>query len=150
MSIVRFRPQRPELGSFYQNFAPMSQLIEEFFNNSRDNESLYWGPNVDIVETDSAYEIHAELPGVKLEDVKLTLNNSTLILSGEKKQNIREEKNNLHRVERIYGRFERSFSLPRSVKPESVRAEFEDGVLRISLPKADEAKARTINIELKK
>jgi HSP20 family protein len=150
MSIVRFKPNRAELDPFFGGFTPMSRMIEDFFNATRSNEPLFWGPNVDVVENDNSYEIHAELPGVKQEDVKLTLNNNTLTLSGEKKQLIREEQGTQHRVERTYGRFERTFSLPRSVKVENVRAEFEDGVLRVTLPKAEEAKARAINIEVKK
>lgn len=150
MSIVRFRPQRAELDPFFSGFTPMSRMLDEFFATARNNESLFWGPNVDVVENESSFEIHAELPGVKPEDVKLSINNSTLTLSGEKKQFVREEKDNTHRTERVFGRFERSFSLPRTVKADQVRAEFEDGVLRITLPKAEEAKARNINIDIKK
>jgi HSP20 family protein len=86
---------------------------------------------------------------VKQDEVKITLENNVLTLSGEKKQEVKEDKDNYCRVERSYGRFERSFSLPNSVKAEGVRASFEDGVLKIRLPKAETAKSRTIAIETK-
>ena len=151
MSLIRFNPNRTELAPFwFGEFTPISRMVDDFFKTARDSSELtLWGPNVDIIEATESYEIHAELPGVKSEDVSLTLNNNVLTISGERKQNVREEKHNLLRVERTYGRFERSFSLPKTIKAESVTANFEDGVLRIKLPKAEEAKSRTIAIQPK-
>ncbi len=151
MSLIKYRPVSPEINPLWmENWTPVSRLIDEFFNRGREVEARIWGPNVDIVENETHYEILAELPGVKLDDVKLTLNNNLLTISGEKKQEIKEEKENTLRVERTYGRFERSFNLPRTVKADQVRASFEDGVLRVALPKAEESRTRTINIEVKK
>jgi HSP20 family protein len=127
----------------------MSRMLEEFFGGEREG-GMYWGPNVDIVENEDGYEIHAELPGVRQEDVKLTMNNNVLTLTGEKKQEVKEERDNVLRLERSYGRFERSFSLPTSVQSDKVRATFRDGVLQIVLPKAEQAKARQINIDVNK
>jgi HSP20 family protein len=151
MSLIRFNPNRTEHAPFWLGeFTPVSRLVDDFFKATRDPaEVTLWGPNVDIIENTDSYEIHAELPGVKIDEVNLTLNNNVLIVSGERKQSVREEKHNLLRVERTYGRFERSFALPRTVKPESVTASFEDGVLIIRLPKAEEAKSRTITIQPK-
>jgi HSP20 family protein len=87
---------------------------------------------------------------VRQEDVKLTLNNNVLTLTGEKKQEVKEERDNVLRLERSYGRFERSFSLPTTVQADQVRATFHDGVLKIVLPKAEQAKARQINIDVTK
>jgi len=87
---------------------------------------------------------------VKQEDVKITLDNNVLTLSGEKRQEVKEDKSNYCRVERSYGRFERTFSLPTTIKADAVRASYEDGVLRIQLPKAESAKSRSITIETKK
>ena len=151
MTIARWRPAR-ELrpwGNAFE-FTPMSRMLEEFFGQDRSERALYWGPNVDILENDEGFEIHAELPGVKQEDVKLSLNNNVLTVAGEKKQEVKEDRDNVVRVERSYGRFERSFSLPTTVQADKVRANFQDGVLKIVLPKAEQAKARTINIEVSK
>lgn len=119
MTITRWKPihaeQRPFLA---ENWNPINRMMEEFLNANRSNEMAVWGPNVDIVENPEGYEIHAELPGMKQEDVKITLDNNVLTLSGEKKQEVKEDRDNLLRVERSYGRFERSFSLPTTVKAE--------------------------------
>jgi len=151
MTIMRWRPTR-ELrpwGNMFDSDRPMSRMLEEFFGHEREG-TMYWGPNVDILETGDSYEIHAELPGVKQEDVKLSLDNNVLTISGEKKQELKEDRDNFVRVERSYGHFERSFSLPATVQAEKVRANFGDGVLTVTLPKAEQAKARQINIEVEK
>jgi HSP20 family protein len=135
---------------FWLEHSPISRMMEEFLANSRQGDMMAWGPNVDILENSEGFEIHAELPGVNQDDVKITLDNNVLTLSGEKKQEVKEERDNVVRMERSYGRFERSFSLPNTVKADGVRAAYDNGVLRISLPKAETAKSRTINIELKK
>lgn len=148
MAITRWQPIRTTMRPFWmENWSPMSRLMEDFFQESRSGDVMVWGPNVDVVETTEGFEIHAELPGVRQEDVKITLDNNVLTLSGEKKQETKEDKDNVLRVERSYGRFERSFSLPATIKADAVRASFEDGVLRITLPKAEEAKARQIPIQ---
>jgi HSP20 family protein len=128
---------------------PFSNMMEDVFGSNR-GENMLWGPNSDIIETPDRYEIHCELPGVRPDDVQITLNNNVLTITGEKKQEIKEEKdgqNNPLRIERIYGRFERNFALPSSVNPDAVHATFEDGVLHIEIPKAEQAKSRPIRIE---
>jgi HSP20 family protein len=150
MSITKWRAvQHPECRPFWmEGWSPMTRMLDEVLGGNR-GDLMVWGPNVDILENDDAFEIHAELPGVTQEDVKITLDNNTLTLSGEKKQVVKDERNNALRIERSYGKFERSFSLPSSIKSDAVRANFEDGVLRIVLPKAEAAKSRTISIETK-
>ena len=150
MAITRWKPADNDLRPFFANsWHPLSRMMEELLNAAPTSEMSLWGPNVDIVENPDAFEIHAELPGVKQEEVKITLHENVLTLSGEKKQEIKEDKDNVLRIERNYGRFERSFSLPATVKSDTVRASFEDGVLKITLPKAETAKARQIQIEVK-
>jgi HSP20 family protein len=147
MMITKWKPMGTDMRPFwFDSWTPVARMMDDFFANARQSEMMAWGPNVDILENEDCLEIHAELPGVKQEDVKITLENNVLTLSGEKKQ---EVKDNCCRVERSYGRFERSFSLPNTVKAENVRASFEDGVLKIRLPKAETAKSRTIAIETK-
>ena len=150
MTITRWKPMNAELQSCLAgNWYPISRMMEEFLGNRGTGDMITWGPNVDIVENSEAFEIHAELPGTKQEDVKITLDNNVLTLSGEKKQEVKEDRDNLLRVERSYGRFERSFSLPTTVQVDRVRADFTDGVLKIVLPKAEQAKSRQIQIDKK-
>lgn len=152
MAITRWRPSHEmrSCNALY-DFSPMSRMLEEFFGTDRSEGAMCWGPNVDIANNADSYEILAELPGVRPEDVKISLSNNVLTVSGEKKQEIKEDReNNLVRTERSYGRFERSFSLPTTVQSDKVRATFDHGVLRIVLPKAEQAKSRQINIETPK
>ena len=108
-----------------------------------------WLPSVDVFEDKESLKIVAELPGLKPEDVKITLENSTLTLRGEKKQVAEEKTERVHRYERSYGSFERSFSLPNTVDADKVAASFENGVLTIILPKAEKAKPREIAVAAK-
>jgi HSP20 family protein len=108
-----------------------------------------WLPPVDILEDANAVRLVAELPGLTAEDVKLTLENQTLTLRGEKRQVAEETTERVHRYERSYGTFERSFRLPGTVETDKVDARFENGVLTITLPKAEKAKARDIEVKVR-
>jgi HSP20 family protein len=104
--------------------------------------SADWVPAVDIVEDDTQYTIKADLPDIKREDVKVSVENGVLTISGERKHESEttDKKKKYHRIERSYGRYVRSFRLPEEVKPDQVEAKFQDGVLTVRLPKAEEAK----------
>ena len=106
-----------------------------------------WVPPTDIFEEPEGLRISLELPGLTAEDVKITLENSTLTIRGEKKQVAEEKTTKVHRYERSYGSFERSFSLPSSVDGERVTARFENGVLTVWVPKAEKAKPREIQVK---
>ncbi len=108
-----------------------------------------WCPVVDVHETEDELILQAELPGLKTDDVSLSVENGVLTISGEKKQEVEEGKEGTeyHLVERRYGHFERRFTLPRSVDSQRVGADFTDGILRITLPKAETAKPRRIEIK---
>ena len=106
-----------------------------------------WAPLVDIVEDDHEYLIKAEVPEVKKEDVKVTVQNGVLSLMGDRKFTKEEKDKKYHRVERAYGSFVRSFSLPEDADENKVSADFKDGVLQVHLPKSE--KARPKNIEVK-
>lgn len=105
-----------------------------------------WLPAVDVAETPEALTLYAELPGLSREDVDITLENNVLTVRGERKfeKDVKEE--NFHRIERAYGSFSRSFTLPNNVKGDGVEATFKDGVLSVRIPKAEEAKSRKIAI----
>jgi HSP20 family protein len=109
-----------------------------------------WTPVVDIVEEPEAIRIVAELPGVKPENVKISLEGNLLTISGKKEQVAEEKAEKVHRYERTYGTFERSFTIPATVDIEKIKANYDVGVLTLMLPKVEKAKPRLVEIELGK
>jgi HSP20 family protein len=107
-----------------------------------------WTPRVDIVETEGEYTIKAELPEVNKEDVKVSVENGELTLSGERKQEKEEKNKRFHRIERYYGSFMRSFTLPDNVDETKIKAVFKDGMLNLSLPKSAEHKTRSLQVKI--
>jgi HSP20 family protein len=105
-----------------------------------------WAPNVDIFENKDEIVLEAELPGMDREDFELTIENNVLTLRGERRFEKKEESGNFHRVERAYGTFSRSFTLPQTISHEGVSAEYKNGLLRVVLRKREEVKARRIEI----
>jgi HSP20 family protein len=105
-----------------------------------------WNPSVDIFEDKDRLILEAELPGMKREDFEISVENNVLTLRGERKFEKKAEGDNYHRVERSYGSFTRSFTLPQTVTADGATADFDNGVLRVSLPKREETKARKIEI----
>ncbi|EAT13949.1 Hsp20/alpha crystallin family protein [Bermanella marisrubri] len=108
-----------------------------------------WYPSVDVSETDAAFHIHAELPGVKKDDIKVTVHDGILTLSGQR-ENVHEQKDKkVHRVERSFGSFRRSFTLPDNVQGEDVQANFQDGVLEVDIPKVEKQKPKQVEVQVK-
>ena len=107
-----------------------------------------WAPLVDITEDEKEYLIKAELPGVKREDVKVTVENGVLAISGERRFEKEEKDRKYHRIERAYGSFMRSFSLPEGTDAGKVIADFKDGILKVHLPKSEIAKAKSVEIKV--
>lgn len=108
-----------------------------------------WAPRVDIAETDKVFSIKAEIPEVKKEDVKVTVDNGVLTLRGERKQEKEEKNKKFHRVERFYGSFTRSFTLPDNVDEGKIEASFKDGMLTLTIPKTEESKPKAIDVKIK-
>lgn len=137
--------------SNYFNAAPQTQARLEGPQHSTTGKEVAtpldgpvlanWSPKVDISENDKALNVHAELPGIKKEDIKLEVHNNTLTISGERKHEKKEDTEKYHRFERSYGKFSRSFSLPQGVDPATVQATYADGVLNVSIPKPVQAAA---------
>jgi HSP20 family protein len=145
MAITRWRPFR-DLVSIQDE---MNRLFDDFFGRPVTRPEWtegVWTPSVDVSETKDNVIINAEIPGMSKEDVKLSVQNNVLTLSGERKQEKEEKDANYHRIERSYGSFSRSFTLPASVKPDKVKATYKDGILKITLPKSEEAKPKQIPI----
>jgi HSP20 family protein len=107
-----------------------------------------WSPSVDVTEDEKEYLITADAPGVKREDLKVTVQNGTLTISGERKSEKEEKGKKFHKVERSHGSFARSFSLPEDAEDEKLSAQFKDGVLTVHLPKAAKAKAKNKEIQI--
>lgn len=107
-----------------------------------------WAPSVDISETDKEYVIKAEIPEVKKEDVKVTVEDGQLTIQGERKLEKEEKDKRFHRVERSYGSFMRSFGVPDNVDESKAKAEFKDGMLTLTLPKSEKAKPRALEVKI--
>lgn len=107
-----------------------------------------WAPLVDISEDDKEFLVKAELPGLKKEEIKVTVENGVMIISGERKVEKEEKTKKYHRVERSYGKFERSFTLPDKADGSNVNAEFKDGVLQVRLPKTEKPASKTLEVKI--
>lgn len=145
MAIYRWRPGL----DFYQMQREMNRLFDEFYQQSKGEEEhvgATWSPNVDIVEHDQEILLVAELPGVSKKDIKLSVSKGVLTLSGEKPAPDLTKDDCYHCTERFFGTFERKFTLPTMVAEDKIKADFKDGLLKISLPKAEEAKPKEISI----
>jgi len=149
MAIVRWEPFG-KLGSNQDRFDRLfTQILPRFFDEG-DASITTWMPAVDIYETEHDLTLKAELPGVDPKDIEARVEDGTLYLQGERKFEKESKKENYHRIERTYGSFMRSFTLPTSVDAGKVSAEYKDGVLTLTLPKKEEAKARTITVQTSK
>ena len=124
----------------------LSRFLEPFTRMAdEDLVSGSWAPPVDVAETQEKIIVRAEVPGMKQDDIQIEFENGLLTIRGERKL-IKEEGVTFHRVERTFGNFSRSFTLPRTVDPEKISASYRDGVLQIEVPKKEEAKPRQIRI----
>src|SRR5882762_7447736 len=146
MSVVRYDPFR-DLRNLQQE---VNRLFTGNLATALDDEGIArgsWSPNVDIYENKEQIVLEAELPGMNREDFDLSVENNVITLRGERRFEKKEETDNYHRVERAYGSFTRSFTMPNSVSAEGATADYRNGVLRVVLPKREETKARRIEIK---
>jgi HSP20 family protein len=125
---------------------PFLPSMRRFFGNMGGE----WTPNIDVVEKENEYLIKAELPGVKEDDVEVSLTGDMLTISGEKEEEAEEEKKGYYYAESSYGSFSRSLTIPSNVDPDSIEANFNNGVLEVSLPKTAEAKPRKVRVAAKR
>jgi HSP20 family protein len=146
MAIVRFDPFR----EFVALQDRMNRLMGEQYRRDDDVMSRgAWMPPVDIYQNgQNEIVLRAELPGLKRDDIKLNVENSTLTLSGERRLDHEVKEEHFHRVERSYGSFTRSFTLPNTVATDKVTAEYKDGVLTVRLPIREEAKPKQIQVQV--
>jgi HSP20 family protein len=149
MAIVRWRPRRE-----WDPFAGLFDLRREFSDLFAapvrwEGDSGQWCPPVDIYSDDNKVVVQTELPGVKEEDIDVSLDGGVLTIKGERKHETEVKEEGYHRVERASGTFQRAFAVPAEVDPTNIKADLKDGVLTITLPKVEEAKARKIKVEAK-
>lgn len=128
----------------------MDKIWDRFFGEWPSAEPFRgeWAPSLDVSETKDDIVVKAELPGMDAKDIDISLANDVLTIRGEKKQEEEEKDENYHRVERSYGAFSRSVRLPRDVRSDKIKASHKNGVLRITLPKSEEAKSKEIKIKV--
>jgi len=146
MKITRWDP--------FRELEDMSTRLNRFFGQAASrrlgddgSEMLAdWAPAIDVQETDGEYLISADLPAVKKEDVKVSVQDGILAVEGERRQEREEKGKKFHRIERSYGKFVRRLTLPTDVDQEKLAAEFKDGVLQVHLPKSVTAKPRSIDV----
>jgi len=148
MNLVKWDP--------FKELEDVSNRLNRLFSRSpagtESNQEMLamadWTPSVDISETDSAYLIKGEIPGVKKEDVKVTIEDGMITMRGERKQEKEEKSKKFHRIERSYGSFMRSFRMPDDVDESGVKAEFKDGMINVLLPKSAKAKSKSIEVSV--
>ena len=145
MALIRWEPAR-ELNSLQSE---MNRLFNTFFGDAPATESgglRRWVPAMDLLETDDHFVLRADLPGMTESDVKIELEDTVLTVSGERRAEHEDEKEGYHRVERAFGGFSRTLTLPKGVDPEGISASFDKGVLEVRIPKPEERKPRRIEI----
>jgi HSP20 family protein len=147
MALIRWTPGRDLMGIQGE----MNRFFDDFFGMPRkadDQDRLHWTPRVNIEEVKDRFEITAELPGLGKEDVKIEVKDRVLTLTGEKKVENEGNDRNVYLFERTYGRFCRTFTLPDNVDADKIGAEFKDGLLKIDIPKTEEAKPKEIEVKV--
>lgn len=149
MTITRYTRRSPVLSPWLE-LENMSDRLNRLFSDPGQRQVTrpsMWTPAVNVEETKEELKLTAELPGMDIDDIEIEVENNLLSLRGEKKEEEELENRKFHVWERTYGSFERSFTLPRTVKSGEISAHFRDGILHVQMPKAPEAKSRKISIK---
>lgn len=144
---IKRRPEVPRL------FKEMEDVVRHFWDAFPDVDLVpdlarEWAPRLDLAETEATIEVKAELPGLEKQDIDISLEGDTLIIKGEKHQEKEEKNKRFHRIERTYGSFYRTVRLPTEVQPDKIEAAYQDGVLKVTLPKTEEAKKGVTHIAI--
>jgi len=146
MALIRWNPTSRDLVDIHDE---MNRLFDSFLSRpTLRTNGLLFAPAADIEETSEDFVIHLDLPGVSQKDVKVSLMGDTITIRGERKHETSRKDGNVHRSERAYGAFERTFTLGAPVRSEGVKAVYRDGVLEVHVPKAEEARVREIEVQV--
>lgn len=143
MTITRWSPTS-ELMRMHDQ---LNRLFDESAERGTDLHYGSWSPAVDLREEDYQYVLHADMPGMKKDDIDIHVENNVLTITGERRFESEAKKDNYHRIERAYGKFVRSFTLPARVVADAISAGYRDGVLEVAIPKAEESKPKKIAIK---
>ena len=153
MNVIRYHnPGRSDLVQAFDRFAALRDELDRLFDGSSGpllrtpGSFSRWAPALDVFQDKDQFTVVAELPGLKKEDIELSLHNGVLTISGERKQEKKSEEG--YRSERFFGRFQRSVTLPTSVDGNNVKATYQDGILKVVVPKAEEAKPKQIQVSV--
>ena len=146
MQLVRWNP----MNDMFNFRRPLSRVFDDFFpqNTTTKDGSLTWGwnPVVDIYDNENSIVFKAELPGVSKKDIEIDIKDRVLTLKGERSADNEVNEDNYYRRERTYGRFERSFTLPANVDSDKIKADYNDGVLKIEVPKPENQKPKQVTV----
>ena len=147
MSLIRWNPGvQHDIARVHDE---MDRLLDQFFvRPTPRNGFAAFVPAIDIVESPEEFVLRADLPGISQKDVKVSVMADTLTIRGERKQTTAQKDGSLHRSERVYGAFERSFTLGTPVRADQIKASYRDGVLEVHVPKAEEARMREIEVQV--
>jgi HSP20 family protein len=154
MTLTRWNPTREllnmerEFNKLFNSFGTRFGISPGNGEGEEEYENAIWSPLTDITEDKDNYLLSLDIPGVPRENVKISYTNGQLVISGERKQEKENKDKNYYRVERSYGRFYRSFNLPQEIKEDQIEANFKDGQLNITIPKAEKAKPKEIAIKV--
>jgi len=153
MTLTRWNPTREILGmekefskffdSFNNRFGLKTSIDDDEFMNA------VWSPLTDVVENEEKYSLRLDLPGVKKEDVKIKFVNGQLSISGERHSESEKKDSTYHHIERAFGKYYRAFNLPEKIVEDKISADFKDGILSVTIPKAEEAKPKQIEVKIK-
>ena len=147
MALVRWEPMR-ELNTLQTE---MNRLFNTYFDEgSKGQNDRRWAPAVDLLEREDSLVLKADLPGLSEDDVRIEVRDNVLTIAGERNTDLEEKQNGYYRVERAYGSFARSLSLPPGVEADAIKASFDKGVLEVTIPKPEERKPRRISIGTQK
>jgi HSP20 family protein len=135
--------QRPSLA--WPTFGRLSNLQDEI-DRLFESPLTGWAPALDVHEDKDSFSVRVELPGMKREDIEVSLHDGALVISGERQSEKISEGTEVHRQERFYGKFSRALTLPAAVAGDKVKAQYKDGILTVTLPKAEEAKPKAITV----
>lgn len=136
-----------EIDRMFGRFFPSQSQSDDSSSGQASSGQAVWAPRTDLVESEDAYRIHLDLPGMSKDDLKINYQDNQLTISGERTSDRTDEDEEYVRVERSFGHFYRSFTLPRTVNAEDISAAYENGVLTVRVPKTDEVKPRQIEIQ---
>jgi HSP20 family protein len=129
--------------------ADMDRLFKSFFSGYPEEREGHWAPIIDIEEDKDSILVKVEVPGINKDDIKVTVRDNILSISGERKQEKEMKEKTFHRIERSYGKFSRTITLPTAVDAGKIKATYKDGILNVSLPKPESVKPKQIEVEIK-